>query len=564
MFLNLIPPNNFVYANELPPITHKKAKDDSLDPELKMVSGEEYKSNVGKPTGPGQRYTIESSNTGLNFDDYMNDVNWMVKVQGYQFKKPLKQVERGWMPLLRPLHDGSGGRLFFNDLTYWTLQFNGDDAYVKARAKRFPTIIKENKSTKEFNKYYIRDLAMWTGSLISIERLNQFDTGLGHELAAAIVETTSYPDATITVPPTAKVGDTIDIGFAGKEYYPAKTYGTEENIRYDLKVNGKSIASGTRKAKSIDYTKAYTFATEGSYKIELVVTDQVNRMFTTSRTVDVGNTLPPPPDAEYPNRPPIAEISTLPFYYWVETVDISTISYDDDGDIVSEEWSVDGQPISGNTWKSSRVTEKTSHTAYFRNEDAMGASAEAFASFDILPTTPTAKTTNTGSFKQNRAITFDAKASDLVSPVHVAPIDYSRTTWKFIPKSEGLTNADIKIRTSSDPSKRHVLFKKAGKYELQMTVTNNYDETSEVLIEEIEIRPDEKPFAGFTVDKSVYLRDVNANKQTTVTLTDNSASVDGDSIAQRIWYVEFDATTMDYLDLQMEISKLSLVLMKER
>lgn len=139
-----------------------------------MVTGEEYKSNAGKSTGPGERYTVVSSNSALNYDDYMDDMNWMVKVQGYNFKKPLNLVERGWMPLLRPLWDGSGGRLFSSDLNYWGLQFNGDVAFVKNRAFQRPTKIKENNTKKTFEKYYIRDLAQWSGATVSIQPLNQF------------------------------------------------------------------------------------------------------------------------------------------------------------------------------------------------------------------------------------------------------------------------------------------------------------------------------------------------------------------------------------------------------
>lgn len=541
MFLNLLIPSNEVLAAALPPLTNPKAKDDSIDNDFKMVTAEEWKANYDSKTGtgPGQRYTVQSGNASLNFDDYMNDMNYMVKVKGYQHKKPLALVERGWMPLLRPLSNGSAGRLFFTDLDYWILQFNGDKSLVERNAKKSPITIKENLTGKLFNKYYIRDIARYSGATVEIQGLNQYDTGFGFELSAAIVETTSYPDAEITVASNAKVGDTLDIGFKGREYYPASHYGIDEEIRWSLTVNGVSLSTGTREAKSMDYTKPYKFDKAGNYKIELKVTDQVNRSFTTSRNISVGDVLPPPPPK--PNIPPHAEINTVPYYYWPETVEINTISYDEDGEIVSEEWLVDGQPNEGNTWKSSRVTEKTSHTAYFRNEDDLGATGEAFASFDILPTTPTAKYKFEGHLKQNRAIKLDAKASDLVSPVEVAPIDYSRTSWKIVPKSEGLTMDDIKIRPNSDPSIKQALFKKPGTYELQLTVTNVFDETSEVLVEELIIRPDELPISSFSVDKSVYLRNVADSKHATVTLTDNSASVDGDTIQQRIWYVEFDS-----------------------
>jgi hypothetical protein len=530
------------------------AKDDSLDPFMQMVTGEEWKDmfywfkdvpidHANRPV-KGKVYTVNSAHENVSGTDYMNDMNWVIDIQGFNHRtaRPLNKSV-GWMPLFRPLSDGSGGRLFVDPtrLSYWTGQFNGDEGYVKSQIKRSPTTVIDNANPqKNVERVYIRDLLQWSGATHELVPTGIRDTAMGNELSRIVITTTSAPNAIINVPSSVKVGETVSIAYEGKQFYPEEAYAARKFISFDLKVDGKSIVSTYREAKSFNYTKEFTFAEEKSYKLDLTVTDLIGRSQTVSRTVVAGKAVTEPPAEEVPNIPPHAEVSTLPFYYWPETVGISTISYDEDGEIVSEKWSVDGEE-SGQTWNSPRVTEKTPHSVEFQNEDDKGATGEAFANFDILPTTPTAKYTLNGELKQNRAVVFDAKASDLVSPIRVAPIDYSKTSWEIVPKSAGLTGNDIKVRPSSDPSLRQVLFKKPGTYELRLSVTNKYDETSEVLIEDIVIRPDEVPVSAFTVDKSVYLRSETDSKQATVTLTDNSASLDGDTIQERIWYVEFDA-----------------------
>jgi hypothetical protein len=258
--------------------------------------------------------------------------------------------------------------------------------------------------------------------------------------------------------------------------------------------------------------------------------------------IEVYNVAPPPPK---PNMPPVAEVSTEAFYYWPELVNISTVGHDPDGEIASEFITVNGE-TSGNTWSSPRVMEKVTNHVTYVVTDSNGDSAEDFTQFDILPTFPKAETVVSGSLKQNRAVLIDAKASDKVSPVHVAPIDYSKTKWAIKPISVGLTLSDIKIRQSNDPSIRQLLFKKPGKYELTLTVTNKYGEESEVHTRTLDIRADEQPYARFTVDKSIYTRDATDGKQASVTLTDGSVSLDGDVITKRIWYLEFDANNDGY------------------
>lgn len=529
IFFNVFP------SNEASAALPGEAKNDALDPDLDMITGEQYKNNEGST------YTIkEGTEPSMARNDYKNDMNWYVDTQGFTHKKPKSRTREGMMPLLRPLKAGDLGRMVTmpEQIDSWASKFNGNGKFMKYMVP--PTVITNNKTQKSISRLYIRDLAESAGATIKIEGTGKLDTGLGNELAAAVVTTTSYPDADVTFPAKIEAGKAIQFKISGKEYYPNTEYGKSAYIVWNFTVDGKKVDSGRKMEKNFSKDITYNFQKDGLYTVELTVMDQAEREFKVTKKVQVGTGTKPPPPADVENIPPVAGVVADPFIYWPETMNFGITSYDPDGDIVFEEIRVDGVP-SGKSWQSPQVSEKTSHTVYFTNTDDAGATAEATDTFEVLPTIPEAKAVITGTLKANRAVQIDAKASDKVSPVQVAPIDYNKSSWKLTPKSEGVTQEDVKIRKNADNSIKEVLFKKPGTYQLELTVTNIYNETSAVYKEDIEIRPDEKPVAAFTVDKSTYLRNSVDNNNATITLTDDSASLDGDTIQQRIWYVEFDA-----------------------
>lgn len=277
-------------------------------------------------------------------------------------------------------------------------------------------------------------------------------------------------------------------------------------------------------------------------------------------TLYVAETPPPEPEPEpepepLPNNPPIASVFTSPEYYWPETVEFQDNSFDHDGEIISRDLRVDGEP-SGYTKNFPRVTEEETHTVTLTVTDDDLAIDTDSRDFKILPTTPKAMLQTSGTLKENRKVSFDAHVSDQATPSsRVAPINYDLTTWQFTPKSPGLTLSDIKIAESSDGGKRDVLFKKAGEYEVTITVTNKYGETSAPYSQTITIIPDEKPIASFTVNQKIALRDVNNSKKATIKLVDSSRSIDNDFIKQRIWSVEYDSNNDGVFGTPMDTPK---------
>lgn len=266
----------------LPP----EAKDNNLDPDLKMITGEQYKD------GKGERYSISRhpDNT-MNRNDYAHDMNWYVDTQGYMYISPLKRSRKGIMALLRPEYpNGHLGRLFIYPSQYeienWADNFNGNADYVYRTVGK--TTIEERSTGKTFQRVYIRDLAKLAGATITLEGTGQFDTGYGNQLTTAVVTTTRYPAGTITAPSTASVGSSVNIGISGEEFYPSSAYDTREFVKWELSVGSQVIESSSRSSKTFTSQKSHTFTADGTYTITLKVTDQVERTYTTTKQIVVG------------------------------------------------------------------------------------------------------------------------------------------------------------------------------------------------------------------------------------------------------------------------------------
>lgn len=460
-------------------------------------------------------------------------------------------LSKGSTPVLRSAANSSLGYAFYKptELRSLATSLNGNPDYVMSKVRR-TNIIEVMNPSKSEEWIWARDLGRAVGATVDLETTGGVDASGLPELRV-VFNTTKFPKAAFThdsnvTPTQVKAGEPFRIYVSTEEYDPYLA-----KISWKLEVNGAILDQASGDANTSVRTVNHMIQAPGTYTLKLTVMDGIERQTVTTRSLRVleknqepGPEPEPDPGTEpepEPNMPPIANIDTRSFYYWPELVTIDTISYDPDGEIVNETWKVDGNTIPGNTWQSPKVSEKVYHSAFFENMDDGGLSAQSSSSFEIWPTIPEAATDIEGTLKVNRSIKLDAKASDNVSPIKVAPIDYTRTTWKIYPVTEGLTAQDIKERPSSDRSIKQLLFKKAGHYRVEVTVTNIFDETSEIHVRDLEVVEDLEPIASFQVDRPVYLRDKDRNNEVTVHLTDRSRSDDQDVISQRIWYVEFDA-----------------------
>ena len=97
---------------------------------------------------------------------------------------------------------------------------------------------------------------------------------------------------------------------------------------------------------------------------------------------------------------------------------------------------------------------------------------------------------------------------------------------------------DFAIDTdSSDDFHKEMIFRKAGTYNISVTVTTG--EVTYTVSKEIVIAKDMKPTASFALSQTYLKRDKNGVAKAAFTC--RSVSEDGDDIGQRIWTVYYDA-----------------------
>lgn len=277
------------------------AKNDSLDPDVGMVTGHDFKWNEqGKKPVRLPIYTINHpSDPSMNLGDYMNDMNWYVDIQGYTIKKPRARARMSeLMTLLRPLSDGSLGRMFATPsrVANWGELFNGNRSYVTTMYNRYPTNVVDNTTKKVVKRAYIRDIAEWSGATVAIEGLGQYDEGTGHELSTALVTTSQYPDATINMVTSAKVGKQVNIGHIGKQFYPNVTYSKPPFIQWKLEVDGKVVVDDFGVMGAYSSTYKHVFTEPGEYTVKLTVTDRVERSTVTTKKIVVSDDPPEIPE----------------------------------------------------------------------------------------------------------------------------------------------------------------------------------------------------------------------------------------------------------------------------
>ncbi|QVY63943.1 PKD domain-containing protein [Cytobacillus gottheilii] len=478
---------------------------------------------------------------------YRYESVWPVYIKKITDDPSYKGEYAGDMGFLRPVDPNPGdgvyphyslGRTFAHEstLSRWGEVFNGNPSYVQANSD--PVTLERQSDKTKFSRYHSLEIGRRTGA----EVLARKDASGNDYLE---VKTSEFPVGSISAPTKVKAGEEFEVTINGTEYNPHS-----EGIKYEI-YNGNTLLNS-----GIKFTDKFTglkvpvkIGKEGKQVLRLKVTDMIERSSTASTVVTMGEgdpgEIPEPDPEEIPNMKPIADVFVEPEYYWVQEVPFVDNSFDPDGEILSRILTVDGQP-SSNPKKFSRVTSITDHTVELTVIDDKGDSDTDSESFKILPTTPTAEFSINGTNKVNRRISLDGTLSDRVSPIHVAPIDYSLTNWKIEPITEGITAEDILIRKSNDRSKQDFLVRKPGDYKITLTVTNNYAETSEPVSKTITVEPDLAPEAKFTVDSAKAVRSNEGEKNAVITLTDSSVSPDDDIISKRVWSVEYDSDNDGY------------------
>jgi hypothetical protein len=245
---------------------------------------------------------------------------------------------------------------------------------------------------------------------------------------------------------------------------------------------------------------------------------------------------PPPP--EY--GPPVAKVrAQSPIEAGYSSVISATGSYSPNGSgEVTYMWGTPGASgsMDGARSKSLQYLRAGVYPVYLTVMDDMGLMADAETIVKVTPPYPIARMQIRGTLKENRMFTIDSSTS-MGSAYY--PLDKSKTTWSIRPLSGG-TLSDVKYEGSlNEEERKEILIKKAGKYEVSLTVWNTAG-MSDTKTQIIEIAPDLPPLASVHLAEKV-MRDPANSCMATIKATDQGYSPDGDTINSRIWTLYYDS-----------------------
>ncbi|MFC6335229.1 hypothetical protein ACFP56_21605 [Paenibacillus septentrionalis] len=331
--------------------------------------------------------------------------------------------------------------------------------------------------------------------------------------------------------------------------------GSQSAPMIKVSANGKTNVSGSYEftipkeamAGKEDITQVFNGRATVDFKTGELYKGQLNTGLLSANTYVYKNP-PKPPEPEVPKPqliPPVAVIDGasevklgdyIPFHGFY--------SYDPDGTIEAYRWKMPGarQPNieldkydlnygEVQAWYDKLGPQQV--LLYVKDND--GLQAGTYYSFNVIEPTVEAGINQTGTLKENRKVTFTENSD---SPVKY-PVINEKTRWT-IESEDGNLNDQIKYAGSLNRKKSiDVLFKKAGRYKVTLSVENTAGYTSTVT-RIYTIKPDEAPYVNFEFQRKIY-RDPEKGNIATFTLKDRSYSYDGDTIAKRNWYVIFDA-----------------------
>ena len=141
------------------------------------------------------------------------------------------------------------------------------------------------------------------------------------------------------------------------------------------------------------------------------------------------------------------------------------------------------------------------------------------------------KLTASGNKKVNRKVVFDAEFSDESNK----EAELKDVAWNICKEGKN-TDAYRVDKTKSNDFHKEMLFTEAGIYQVTITALNGTTEIQKEI--EIVIEEDIAPQADFTLTQKIVGRDKEG--AASLTITDNSVSLDGDEIGSRTWFIYYD------------------------
>lgn len=414
-------------------------------------------------------------------------------------------------------------------------------------------IVDVNWSISPINHNYNESLGDYGGEIIFFEEgfygINLIVTdndGLKDSdvfIVEVLSEPNSSPIPVIYGPKTSKQGEEIQIkdlsfdpdGKVIDKRYELVYKDTDEEVSYD---------DVTWEFEHVSDARGILEST-GTFKFHQKEIDDITYMLKVTVIDDEGEEGYAEHEIRVTNDPPVARIQIPSEVIQGLEFSVNSSSYDSDGEIDRLEWEIvepEGinNAIEGElTGEENKITLKTEGEYIIRLKvwDNFGLADVDEEVITVKPAIPEMDLWVSGTPKVNRKVNLE-----LINVIETGgyKIDWDKTQWEITPVlSSGTSMSDIKVDTDSPIDNRAVLFKKAGKYNVRVRITNGLH-WSDWAEQEIEIFPDEEPVADFYLQLS-YIRDPENSNKATISPICTSYTTDGDIINQRIWSIRFDS-----------------------
>lgn len=238
------------------------------------------------------------------------------------------------------------------------------------------------------------------------------------------------------------------------------------------------------------------------------------------------------------NEPPVAIVRGPEQMMAGETITFyGNDSYDPDGTIANYSWGYPGANYISTSTKGDRlmvwypyVRNNTRHeNVTLTVTDDTGNTDSDDHSIEILPPVPTAALTITGKYKENRKVTLDASASYSPSRYPINNYLWSITNAANVKSAAALNGNSI----------NNVIYKAAGTYNNTVT-TPNTTGLSDSESKSVTIIQDQNPIPNFAVTTKL-LRNPTDSNQALNTLSNLTASPDGDPIKKTVMFYAYDS-----------------------
>lgn len=289
------------------------------------------------------RYTSARISESDNFPFFLITNSYNINVNGSRKGTgKLFNLANNWGP---GWHSGKGlsGFTYIKETNVgdWANALNGNVNHIKSKSSSTSITPGQklwNNSNMTYESASIKSKDQFSSSGSSVThrhirlitelsgaKINSFTNG---ESGSISIQTSEKPLATLSVPSSAKIGETYTVKASGT--CKALSYSSFDSVKLQLYEDGRLIKTEEKRASKAEISMPMSKSTKGTYEYKLVVTDRVQRTSEVTKTITIGDSpsgpvggsggtkqpapSPPSPPSPPPNPPnaPWVQVSVPP------------------------------------------------------------------------------------------------------------------------------------------------------------------------------------------------------------------------------------------------------------